>query len=537
MWIGGFGNFRNRSILGENKSRGGQDMTAIQTSIKPEELVEQLRDWRSYRLSRACPVSVRETHISWVFLVGDYAYKVKKPIATDFLDYQTLESRKRFCEEEVRLDRRFADDLYLDVVPIALDRTKVQVEGRGTPIEYAVKMRRFPEDALLVDRLAARNVSTQEVKDLANQIADFHTTAAVCDSFEPYGSADRVLSDATDNFWELHRIDLGESMKVIDDLEAWTHGYFANLENRFKARWVRGFIRECHGDLHSGNIAYFHGRFVPFDGIEFNESLRWIDVINDAAFLVMDFDAHDRTDLGSVLLNTYLENTGDYEAIRLLKFYLVYRALVRAKVAMIRSRQRDPNQRERQEDLDECVKQIDQAERLSKSTSPTLWITHGVSGSGKTTISESFIQKHGAIRLRSDLERKRHYGLSPTDRPTECQKSELYSPSATQATYQCLEKLTAEILNAGSSVIVDAAFLKREQRSRFEHLAKQFQVPFCIIDCDVDESELRQRIARRLADNSDASDADFDVLERQLRTRERLNDQECRSALRADRIE
>jgi len=506
-------------------------MSTIQTSIQPEELVEQLRDWQSYRLTRAAPVSVHETHISWIFLVGDHAYKVKKPIATDFLDYQTLENRKRYCEEEVRLDRRLAGDLYLDVVPITLDKGTVQVEGTGKPIEYAVKMRRFPHDSLLVERLEAGNVSQREVKDLAYKIANFHTNAAVSDLFEPYGTADRVLSDAIDNFQELQSVDLGESMKTIDRLEAWTHDFFANHENRFKARSINGFIRECHGDLHAGNIVHFGDHFVPFDGIEFNESLRWIDVINDIAFLVMDFAAHDRTDLGSVLLNTYFEHTGDYEAIRLLRFYLVYRALVRAKVAMIRARQRDPDQHERQDDLDECVKHIEQAEAFSKPTSATLWITHGVSGSGKTTRSEQFISTCQAIRLRSDLERKRLYGLSPTDRPVEQQTSELYGPTATQATYQRLEKLTADILNAGISVIVDATFLKQQQRSRFQRLADQFRVPFQIIDCETEEPELRRRMERRMAENSDASDADLEVLEHQLRTRERLSDRESLAAV------
>lgn len=494
--------------------------------ITSEELVAALRRPEAYPGGNESPIEVRETHISWVFLTERFAYKVKKPITTTFLDYGTLAKRRDCCYEEFRLDRRNAQDLYLGVVPITLDGRKATVEGRGEVIEYAVKMHRFPDDALLSDRLQRGRLATDEVWQLAHAVAGFHQRAAKADADAPWGSPPLVLSTAVDNLRDLSGSVEGRAADSLDLLDQWTHDFFAEHERLFAQRCANGFIRECHGDLHLANVVHWRDQLIPFDGIEFNEEFRWIDVISDAAFLSMDFAARGHLDLGRSFINAYLEQTGDHASLAALRWYLVFRALVRAKVAAIRARQPGLSDAERESARHDRDDHIDWGLRFSRSEQPRLWITHGVSGSGKTTGSELVVQRHGAIRLRSDIERKRHFGLSLTERPDSQTKAKIYSKAAGNATYRRLRQLALGILHAGFPVVVDATFLRREHRDSFRRLAADAGAEFAILDLHTDEQTLRQRVADRAARNRDASDADIEVLDSQLRSLQRLSESE-----------
>ncbi|MFG0261809.1 MAG: AAA family ATPase [Novipirellula sp. JB048] len=490
--------------------------------IFEDERIRALCEPAAYPHLGAVSVRVLQTHISWVFLVGEFAYKVKKPIATDFLDYRTLERRQRFCEQEVRLDSRFAKGLYLDVVPITLVDGQARVEGPGEPIEYAVKMRRFPEDALLSTRLQSGSVAWQEVQQLASSTAHFHQRANQLEGEAPWGSSDTVLRQAMANFEALAALLDGEALTTLWALKSWTREYFAAHRQRFEQRVANGFIRECHGDLHVGNIVFWDGKWTPFDGIEFNEEFRWIDVMSDAAFLAMDLAAKGHPQWSRSFINAYLEQTGDHASLALLRWYLVYRALVLAKVAAIRGQQLQQNGSDASTAWEHCRDQLDLAERFSVQQRPTLWITHGFSGSGKTTQSELIVQRQGVIRLRSDVERKRHFGLSHQQRPTEKTKQMMYCDSAHRATYTRLRRLAQDMLHVGYSVVVDATFLKRDDRRRFEQLALSKGARFAILDCHADRETLRQRVLQRSSNDDDASDADLDVLESQLACHEPL---------------
>jgi predicted kinase len=289
---------------------------------------------------------------------------------------------------------------------------------------------------------------------------------------------------------------------------------------------MNGFIRECHGDLHLSNVIHWRDQLIPFDGIEFNDEFRWIDVISDAAFLGMDFAARGHLDLCRSFINAYLEQTGDHASLALLRWYLVYRALVRAKVASIRAQQSGLSEHDRSAAHEDCKDHIDLAYRFTLPEQPCLWITHGLSGSGKTTGSELVVQRRGAIRLRSDIERKRHFGLSPTVHPDARIRAKLYCESANSATYGRLRRLAHSVLRAGYSVVIDAAFLKRPERELFSEMAANEGVGFAILDFHTDEQTLRQRVADRLARNDDASDADVGVLESQLASLEPLTEME-----------
>jgi len=283
-------------------------------------------------------VRVLETHISWVLLTGEYAYKIKKPVGLGFLDFSSLELRRHYCEEELRLNRRLAPELYLDVVEIRGTPGAPRIGGEGPLLEYAVRMREFPQAALASRALASGAFGAAEVDALAALVARFHEGALRAPESERFGSPDVVLADALQNFEQLlPLVKSAPDDRALRELRLWTKREFAARGEALAARRKQGFVRECHGDLHLRNIVLLDGRPVPFDCIEFNAELRWIDVMSEVAFLAMDLEDRGRRDLAWRFLGRYLEATGDYAGLAVLPFYLVYRALVRAKVHLLRS--------------------------------------------------------------------------------------------------------------------------------------------------------------------------------------------------------
>ena len=498
----------------------------IDASATTEELIVGLKQPDAYPHAVGGGIEVIETHISIVFLAGEFAYKVKKPIKTDFLDYSTLELRKHFCEEELRLDSRYADDLYVGVVPIVWDNGRLKVDSPGDAMQYAVKMHRFPKGVLLSERAAAGQLTTAEIRQLAETVASFHQNASRCDPGFASEWTDYLVKNLHQIISDLQS-HLGlETAATLEVLQGWSNEYFKENHQVFAGRAQSGFIRECHGDLHLGNVLHWGDRLIPFDGIEFNERLRWIDVLCDAAFLQMDLQACGHLNLSRSFINAYLEQTGDYQSLAILRWFLVYRSLVRALVATIRSGQSQLTSSDREAAMLDAREHVSLAYRFTQKETQRLWITHGVSGSGKTTLSEVIVERHQAFRLRSDSERKRLFGLSPTARPTLELQTQMYSEDANERTYAHLEDLAASILRSGYSVIIDATFLKRRDRERFHELATKEGVSFAILDCHSDKETLRQRVADRMARNNDASDAGLKVLESQLASFQPLADSE-----------
>ncbi len=287
----------------------------------------------------------------------------------------------------------------------------------------------------------------------------------------------------------------------------------------------KGRVRECHGDLHLENMMLLDDEIVPFDCLEFNERLRWIDVMSDLAFAVMDLAHRGRADFAHRLLDRYLAASGDYCGLQVLPLYLVYRALVRAKVACIRAgQQADDRRREGGRLEGERDQFIDRGRAIhTASRPPLLIITHGLSGSGKSTISAELVDELGAIRLRSDVERKRLFGIEPTSRPTAHQRAEVYSQAATRRTYDRLLELARGILNTGYPVVRRCHVSGLRSGAAQEQLAAELGVAFGILDVQASPAKLRERIEQRLAAGSDVSDADLKVLEQQLADREPLS--------------
>jgi aminoglycoside phosphotransferase family enzyme/predicted kinase len=480
-------------------------------------------------------VRVLETHISWVLLTGEYAYKIKKPVTLGFLDFSTLGLRRYYCEEELRLNRRLAPELYLDLVEIRGTPAAPRIAGEGPLLEYAIRMREFPQAALASRALASGTFGAAEVDALAAGVARFHSDAPRARAQDRFSAPDTVLEDALQNFEQmLPLIKSAPDDRALRTLRRWTEREFALRRDAIAARKREGFVRECHGDLHLGNIVLLDGRPVPFDCIEFSDGLRWIDVMSEAAFLAMDLEDRGRRDLAWRFLNRYLEATGDYAGIAVLPFYLVYRALVRAKVHLMRSRQGSLRRPEKLRLERAFQNYLRLAGRLAAPEPPALILTHGLSGCGKTTLTQPLIEALGAVRVRSDLERKRAHGLAPLASSGSGVGSGLYSAVVNAATYRRLGELAQEALRAGFPVVVDAACLKRAEREAFRAIAERLAVPFTVLDFHAPLEVLRERITQRLARADDASEAGLAVLEHQLAAREALTPAEIAASFSVD---
>ena len=480
-------------------------------------------------------VELLETHISWVLLTGRYAYKLKKPLALGFLDFSTLDARRRACEDELRLNRRTAPELYLEVVPVTGTEADPLIGGEGPTIDYAVKMREFPQSALL-DRVAARGeLSSEQMDELAGTIAEFHARVDRAEPQSEFGTEHAVIDPARQNFAQILPLvtDL-ESEAALRRLASWTEREFGRCCDAFAARRRDGFVRECHGDLHLRNLVLLEGRVLPFDCLEFNAALRWIDVAAEVAFVVMDLIDHRLAAHAWRFLDAYLAETGDYGGLAVLRFYLVYRAMVRAKIACMRAQQLPEGAAQRTQAAVECREYLCLAEAFAALDRRALIVTRGLSGSGKTVISRLLVEELGVIRVRSDVERKRLHGLAAAERTGAAVGAGIYTPEATRGTYERLREVARTIVEAGFPAVVDATFLARADRDAFRALARMLGVPFAIAACEAPEPVLRERIAARNRAGADASEATLDVLSRQVLAAEPLSAAERTFAVAID---
>jgi len=455
-----------------------------------------------------------ETHISTLLLAGDYAYKIKKAVELDFVDYSTLEQRRFYCEEEVRLNRRFAPDLYLGCVAIRGSADDPTWDSHGRVIEYAVKMRRFPQTAQ-ADWLAQRgSLGASDMDALASKIAQFHESAPRQGWERVYGLPKTVEQEAVDNVTQLQPM-LGDdaTRRQADELAAWTRREARERHPEFSQRVETGCVRECHGDLHLANLILRARRWSAFDCVEFDAHLRWIDVMNDIAFTLMDLHAYRLAPLAHRLLNRYLEITGDYAGLAVLRFYFVYRALVRAKVLALSARSAaSPEARDHY--MSRHRRYLDTATALARGAGPRLVITHGVSGSGKSWAASWAAEHYGYIRIRSDVERKRLHDLAPEARTGSPTGSGIYSWADTRNTYRRMMELAEYALAGGWRVILDAAFLNRDHRDEARALARRLGCPFAILSLTTPAGLARARLRAR--GGTDVSEATEEVLDAQL---------------------
>ncbi len=488
-------------------------------------------------------VELMETHGAWVLLAGDFAYKIKKPVRFPFMDFSTLALRRQACETEIRVNRRFqnldrpATQLYLGVLPIVGTPAQPRwgeagAADAGQAIEYAVQMRRFDEAARL-DHLCERGALAPELlAGLARRMAAFQARAAVAGAGQPWGHPAAAMRWPRDNFNTLRTAltDPADAARVRE-LSDWTEQRFNAIEPLLARRRQKGRVREGHGDLHLANLVLIEDEVLPFDAIEFNDDLRWIDVANDMAFAWMDLLNHARPGLANALLSAWLDASGDVSAPTVWAFFASYRAGVRAKVAAIRLGQLGGAGASPEADasLAEARRYLALAHDIAHPPAPRLLITHGLSGSGKTWASSRWLAAETsgrAIRLRSDVERKRLHGLSALASSGSGLNTGLYSPQAHGDTYASLLDRARLLLADGWTVLVDAAFLRTAERDGFAALAQGAGLPFHILACEAPVAVLRQRISERRARGVDASEATLAVLEQQLGWLEPLTPEE-----------
>jgi len=457
---------------------------------------------------------VLETHISWVILTGDYAYKIKKPMDFGFLDFSTLERRKRFCEEELRLNRRLAEKLYLEVLPISGSPDAPELGGHGEAFEYAIRMRQFDQNDLFDVRQENGKLAPELLASLARQVADFHEKQPAVAEGKPLGTPEAVYAAMQENFDQIRpMIDDEALLSQLDNLEQWTRTTFERHSALIAERHDGGFVRECHGDLHLANITVYDGEVTVFDCIEFSEPFRWIDVINDLAFLLMDLESRREPELANLVLNTYLEYRGDFTALPLLPLYKAYRAMVRAKIALFTMGNPSLTEADKAGLMQRYRDYAQLAEDYSAIPNPYLLATTGLSASGKSLVSSSMAAELGLIRLRSDVERKRLFGLGPLDQSKSPTGGNLYTEEANQRTYQRLADLAGELLTSGLPVIVDAACLKRAEREMLAEVAESRGMPFALIHCEAPLESRREWIRKREGDASEATEELLEVQE------------------------
>ena len=460
------------------------------------------------------PVRCIETHISWVFLTGRYAYKVKKPLRLSFLDYSSHARRAEFCHEELRLNRRHAPDLYVDVVPICGTPAQPVVGGSGSAFEHALRMLQFDPAQELTHLLQSGDVEPAEIRTLGESIARTQEQADRAAPAGHFGTPETAHRITLDNFIEIARLlPRAEESGHLSDMRSRIDSCFAQVRALMSSRRESGFVRECHGDLHCGNVVRWQRRLVPFDGLEFDPALRFIDVVNDVAFLSMDLGAHARTDLRRELLNAWTAASGDYAAITLLPYYEGYRALVRAKVAALRRQQARGTAVGESATLAHQYLAWERGQMQRQS--PSLVVMAGLSGSGKTWLATRLATACDAFHLRSDIERKRLAGLGPLDASASPPDGGIYTRAFNERTYARLQECVESCLAGNESVLVDAANLRRHEREDFLQIAARRGVAATIVHCSAPLDERKARVARRRESASDASEATEALLDRQ----------------------
>ena len=471
-----------------------------------------------------------ETHISHILLAGNFAYKIKKPLNLGFLDFGTLSRRRFCCDEELRLNRRLAPDYYLRTVAITgePDAPVISDTAEGA-IEFAVQMRRFPQARLMDRLLVSGGVSPEHLDALADKVAAFHERI---DRYPPEfcGTPESMHRAALENFLQLSdRVKNEATLQLLDELERWTQSAYLKIRPSLARRASEGWVRDCHGDLHLGNIALLDEGPLIFDCVEFAPNLRWMDVQSEAAFTVMDLISRGHPEMAWRFMNRYLERTGDYAGLITLQYFLVYRAMVRAKVSGIRAVQSTAHDAETARD-----RYLFLAQSFQRRRRPFLAITHGLSGSGKSTVAGILAEAGASIRVRSDVERKRLAGLAMESPSGSALDAGMYSDSFSERTYARIRELAAAVLDAGYPVVVDATFISRGRRRPFLELARERGVRPVILTTHAPIPMLRQWLRERQAGRGGPSEADERVLERQLGRAEPLDEQEQGYEVRID---
>jgi aminoglycoside phosphotransferase family enzyme/predicted kinase len=484
---------------------------------------------------RPSQVSMRQTHISWLFFTDDFVYKLKKPVNFGFLDFTTLEARKFFCAEEVRLNRRLAPEIYRGVVEVKAHDGRMRFEGHGETVDYAVQMRRLPEERMLPTLLAKGKVTLATIRQLARLIADFHAQAETGDDIDRAGTVATILANWEENFAQTRPyLDFPLRRDAWESIRARVQAFCRARAELFDQRIAEGRIRDCHGDLRAEHICLTEPIAI-FDCIEFNHRFRYSDVAADVAFLAMDFDAQGFPEFSQALVHAYVESSGDQGLLSVLDFYKCYRAFVRAKVECFRADDPTVSAGEKGLALRAANRYCRLATRYADALRrPWLLISCGLMGTGKSVLAEALARRLDLEVLSSDVARKRLAGLRATMSTAAAYGEGLYTAEWTEATYTQVFQEAEGLLSRGRSVLIDASFQRARHRLQAMALAQRLGAEFCVLECWCPEEEIRRRLEARVARGGAVSDGRWELLAQQRQRFEPLFDVPPQHHLRVD---
>jgi aminoglycoside phosphotransferase family enzyme/gluconate kinase len=471
------------------------------------EILRFLTNPDSYPHESARGIEHLETHISHIFLGGGYAYKMKKSLDLGFLDFTSLEKRKYYCEEELRLNSIFAPDIYLEVVPVYKNDGQLSFREEGEVVEYLLKMKEFKQEMIMSEIVERGDFSSDLCTELAHKLSRIHEKADSNEEISSYASVEQIRKVAEQNFAQTEKyIGRSISKKSFERIQSFTLNFIDEHKFLFEKRQEANKIRECHGDLHLKNICIFKDEIQFFDRIEFNKEFRNIDVVYDLAFLIMDLHFRDESSAATRITNEYFERTGDYEGMALLSFYACMRAYIRGKVISFRLEDESQDQGAIEA---EAKNYFDLAESYAAKEKGKLWITCGLSGSGKSTEARRIAAKEPFFIIRSDALRKHLTGVALYEKGPD----HIYSAEVSRATYEKLIELADFLTSFGVSVLLDAKFDKRKWRVETMDVAERKELDFKIVYCKATPGELKKRLKER---SEDVSDADASLIDRQV---------------------
>jgi aminoglycoside phosphotransferase family enzyme/predicted kinase len=483
-------------------------------------LIKELQNPNIYPHSVQETIEVIQTHASAIFLTGKYAYKIKKPVYFGFLDYSNLQKRQQFLNEELNMNKAIAPDIYVEVLPISLDNHQINLENKGEIIDYILKMNQFPQDCLLINLFQAGKLQKHHLEDLGEIVADFHKQTKTNDYIHSFGDIEVIKKSIDENYQRTEKyIGIAQTQQQYEQTKQFTDNYFKLKQSVFKQRQEQNKIRECHGDLHLKNICLWNHKIQLFDRIEFSEEFRYVDVMYDVAFTIMDLDARNRQDLSNIFLNTYLENTGDWQGLQVLSLYLSRQAYVRAKVTSMLLDDVDISEQKKETALQDAQNYYHLAWQYTQQHQGKIIMMSGLSGSGKSTVAKYIAPRINAILIRSDALRK-HLANIPLNQKG---NSEIYTPTMTEKTYHHLIKLGEMITKQGFSVILDAKFDLHAWREPLIKIAQTNNIPLTILFCHAPLETLSDRLSQRKGDISDATP---NLLEQQQNNSEAFNELE-----------
>jgi len=489
------------------------------------QLIQALQNPNFYPHSVQAEIRVIHTHCSIVFLTGNYAYKIKKNVDFGFLDYSTLEKRHYFLQQELEMNQAIAPEIYLEVLPIVQINDSLVLGSTENVVEYVLKMAEFPQSALLISLFERGELKEFYLRELGEVVANFHQKTHTNDYIKSFGKVEVIKQSIDGNYEATQKyIGIAQTLEQYQQTQQFTDNFLTEKQAIFESRCLNNKIRECHGDLHLRNICYWHNKIQLFDRIEFNEPFRFVDVMYDIAFTVMDLEAKGRKDLANIFLNTYLEKTGDWQGLQVLPFYLCRQAYVRAKVNSLLLD--DPNIAESEK---ENAKQIAKnyyhlAWQYTQISPGKMIVMSGLSGSGKSTVAKYLAPKINAIHLRSDAVRK-HLAEIPLEQLGE---ASLYSPEMNEKTYQFLLELGLLLINQGFSVILDGKYDRHQWRSPILTAAEKGDFSLKILHCQASMETLKTRLQKRKGDISDATP---DLLAQQQANTDTFNEKEKKYAI------